>query len=140
MGSTVLGNDTTLDWNFLLDGMDRVAYGNLCFTGRILYCFNVSTGEPQWTYGNGGPGNSTYSGFITPYGRYPEFFAGIADGKIYIVMDEHSPNSPMYKGGSSEPLTPPTERNFGLYLDGAAMMNGVNSAIADGYTATPQYL
>ena len=51
------------------------AYGNLyssSFSG-ILYCYNDLTGTLEWTYGNGGAGNSTYAGLNTSYGDYPTF-------------------------------------------------------------------
>jgi hypothetical protein len=76
------------------------AYGNLYTSGYggILYAFDGATGDLVWTYGNGGPGNSTYSGYDTPWGNYPIFPSAIADGKIYLFTSEHSPNTPPYKG------------------------------------------
>ena len=65
--------------------LERIAYGKLYVSGYagILYCYDVKTGDLLWTYGNGGEGNSTSSGFVTPYGRYPIFISTIADGKVY---------------------------------------------------------
>ncbi len=58
--------------------------------GGILYCFDTKTGEAMFTYGNGGTGNSTSSGFNGPWGNYPLFIFGIADGKVYMITGEHS--------------------------------------------------
>ncbi len=76
------------------------AYGKLYVAGYggILYAFDAKTGNLLWTYGNGGAGNSTYSGYETPWGYYPIFVSTIADGKIYLFTGEHSPNVPPYKG------------------------------------------
>jgi hypothetical protein len=76
------------------------AYGNLYFSGYggILYCVDTLTGTIEWMYGNGGEGNSTFSGSETPWGNYPLFISTIAGGKVYIASGEHSPNDPLYKG------------------------------------------
>ncbi|MFB3890089.1 MAG: PQQ-binding-like beta-propeller repeat protein [Candidatus Bathyarchaeia archaeon] len=76
------------------------AYGNLYFSGYggVLYCVSMKDGTRLWSYGNGGVGNSTFSGHETPWGNYPIFIGSIADGKIYVYSSEHSPNVPLYKG------------------------------------------
>jgi outer membrane protein assembly factor BamB len=98
-GPTSFTNDFSNNWLFFMSS-DTVAYGNLYSAGYsgIVYCYDDLTGALEWTYGNGGEGNSTNAGYITPYGMYPQQFVAIADGMIYIVTNEHSPNSPMYKG------------------------------------------
>ncbi len=75
------------------------AYGKLYCAGfdGILYCYDDATGDLLWTYGNGGPGNSTYEGLGTAYGHMPIFVDVIADGKVYLGTTEHSPGSPWYK-------------------------------------------
>ncbi len=81
-------------------GSHHVAYGNLYVSGYggVLQCYNDSTGVLEWTYGNGGAGNSTVAALGTPWGNLPTFIASIADGKIYLFNDEHSPSLPEYKG------------------------------------------
>jgi hypothetical protein len=76
------------------------AYGKLFVAGYggILYAFDSSNGNLLWTYGNGGPGNSTSSGYDTPWGNYPIFISAISDGIVYLFTSEHSPNTPLYKG------------------------------------------
>jgi outer membrane protein assembly factor BamB len=75
------------------------AYGNMYYGGYggVLYAYDMKTGRLLWTYGNGGPGNSTSSGLITAWGSWPIFIDTIADGKVYLAVTEHSPNSPYYK-------------------------------------------
>jgi outer membrane protein assembly factor BamB len=72
------------------------AYGKFYSTtydGKI-YCYNITTGKLLWTYFTGS------SGFETPYGWWP--FGGgqmaVADGKVFVVTSEHSPNTPLYRG------------------------------------------
>jgi outer membrane protein assembly factor BamB len=72
------------------------AYGNIYtqgFGGEIL-CINTKTGELLWRF------NDTSSGVNTGWGLMPTFIGAIADGKIYAFNNEHSPNSPLYKGYS----------------------------------------
>jgi outer membrane protein assembly factor BamB len=77
-----------------------IAYGKFYQAGYggILYCYDMKTGKLEWTYGNGGEGNSTYSGIATPYGNYPIGTGAIADGKVYLFTSEHSPTSPYWRG------------------------------------------
>ena len=78
------------DFGGNLDG--QCAYGSLYSVGfaGILYCWNATTGALEWTYGNGGTGNSTFSGFNSPYGDYPTFIAAIGNGVIYTETTEHT--------------------------------------------------
>jgi hypothetical protein len=71
-----------------------VAYGNLYVDGYggELFCYDIKTGNLLWKY------NNTNSGLETPWGLYPLFTGAIADGKIYVYSNEHSPNVPQYKG------------------------------------------
>ena len=134
-GPAVAPTDTSSDWNFLALGQTLMDSGKIYWTGYsgILYCFDEHTGNLLWTYGNGGPGNSTNSGFSTPYGRFPTFISVIADGKVYIDSTEHSPNSPIYKGEQMRAInaTDGTEI-WTLFDDGNQMYGGVAS-VADGY-------
>ena len=64
----------------------RCAYGNFyfCGYGGVLYCYDDVTGNLEWTYGNGGEGNTTASGLVTAWGHYPIFPTAIADGKVFL--------------------------------------------------------
>ena len=87
------------DYNYFRQNT-YAAYGKMYFGGYggELYAYDIKTGNLLWTYGNGGPGNSTSSGLTTAWGSYPIFIDVIADGKIYLAGTEHSPDSPFYKG------------------------------------------
>jgi outer membrane protein assembly factor BamB len=97
----------------------------------IVYCYNATTGDLLWTYGNGGEGNSTSSGYQLAYGAYPTMIEAIGNGVIYTSVIEHTVNTPIYKGARTRAInaTDGTEvytlSNFG---------SSWTQAIADGYT------
>jgi hypothetical protein len=70
------------------------AYGNLYVQGYggELFAFSAKNGTLLWKY------NNTDSGLETPWGLRPIFVAAVADGKVYAFNNEHSPNTPLYKG------------------------------------------
>ena len=74
----------------------QVGYGQLYATAYdgTVHCFDLQTGENVWNCYTGS------SGYETVYGDYP-FYGGvtIADGKVYISSNEHSPDSPNWRGG-----------------------------------------
>jgi hypothetical protein len=128
-------NTGSVDWNYMIWYTPFCQYGNLYSAGfsGLLYCFDDLTGELKWTYGNGGPGNSTSSGFITPYGYYPEFVECVADGKIYLVGNEHSPNSPMYKDSQLRCINASNGAELWTIMGWGNMMSGSAGVVADGY-------
>jgi PQQ-like domain len=83
----------------------RIAPGKLYSAGMagIVYCYDMTTGNLLWTYGNGGPGNSTNSGFQVP-GPYPTFIYAIANGIVYTMDTEHTIETPIYKGSLARAL------------------------------------
>lgn len=131
-------SDLTIDWNFMALGLDRIAYGKLYVSGYagILYAYDVKTGDLLWSYGNGGEGNSTLSGFVTPYGRYPVFISTIADGKVYLSTTEHSPNSPLYKDSRYRAINATDGTELWTILDYGNQMYGGQAPVADGYLTT----
>lgn len=125
----------TVGWNFFSLDHSSIAYGKLYYYGYsgLLYCYDTKDGDLLWIYGNGGEGNSTSSGFYTPYGVYPIFASAIADGKIFFTTTEHSPNSPMWKGAKLICINATTgEEIWKIYNYGNNMYGG-NTPIADGY-------
>jgi hypothetical protein len=107
------------------------AYGNMYIAGYggLVNAINMTTGDVLWTYGNGGTGNSTYSGLENPWGHYPTFISMVGDGKIYTFTSEHSITKPIYKGSKWRCIDAFTgeelwtisgysERNMGLIADG----------------------
>jgi hypothetical protein len=107
------------------------AYGHLYAAGYagILYCYNLKTGNIIFTYGNGGSGNSTNSGFATAYGDYPILISAIAGGKVYLSTSEHSPNAPYYEGALERCVDANTGPEIWT-LDGAT--HSSQAAVADG--------
>ena len=91
------------------------AYGNLYHAGYggILHCWDIKTGVLKWTYGNGGPGNSTFD-VQQSWGLRPLMIQVIADGIIYASGDEHSPNTPLYKDDLVRALTLQQDKKSGL--------------------------
>ena len=113
-----------------------IAYGNLYAAGYdgILYCYDDTTGNLLWTYGNGGAGNTTTSGSDTVYGHYPIFVDVIADGKVYVGTTEHSPDQPLYKGGMYACVNATTGAEIWTFTGmGSGMYVGQNDLVADGY-------
>ena len=114
------------------------AYGNLYVGGYggVVYCYSMKTGELLWTYGSGGQGNSTNTGADTPWGNYPTHIAGFANGIVYTMSGEHSPNTPLYMGYRARALNATTGAEIYTLLDWSASGLGTSNApiaIADGY-------
>jgi len=128
------------DWDYYEPDTTVVSvYGRLYYScyGGILYCYDVKNGTLLWTYGNGGPGNSTDSGKTVAYGRYPIMPEIVADGKIYLTTTEHSPNTPLFKGSLLRCLDAYTGEELWTISDFGGTYGGFGpqSAIADGYLA-----
>lgn len=124
-------------WNYYAGGGGSItssttAYGMLysCGYGGILYGYNMTTGKTEFTYGNGGAGNSTNSGFATVYGNYPLGIGAVADGKIYLYTAEHSEDSPYYPGALLRCVDAYTGKELWT-VPFAGVSNSM--AIADGY-------
>jgi outer membrane protein assembly factor BamB len=108
-----------------------VAYGKLYsggYGGELL-CYSTKDGTLLWKY------NNTYSGFETPWGYYPVFPGIIADGKIYIYTNEHSPNDPLYKGARVRCLNATTGEELWTLLGWAGVGRFADWGwpVADGY-------
>ncbi|NLF89155.1 PQQ-binding-like beta-propeller repeat protein, partial [Candidatus Bathyarchaeota archaeon] len=115
----------------------QMAYGKLysgpAYSG-LLYCYDLTNGNLLWTYGNGGEGNSTHSGFAAP-GNYPTVVTAIGNDIVYLATSEHQVETPIYKGAllravnatTGEEIWTLSNDNNGAYL---------SWAMADGYAAT----
>jgi outer membrane protein assembly factor BamB len=113
-----------------------IAYGHIYSGayGGVLYCYDMATGDVLWTYGNGGPGNSTDSGFACYYGHYPIFVNAIGNGIVYTVTTEHTYETPIYKGSLTRAINA-TDGTEIYTLSAATGEFGAESfAIADGFT------
>jgi hypothetical protein len=113
----------------------QIAYGKLyssAYAG-ILYCYDDKTGDLLWTYGNGGTGNSTNSGYAWPYGRIPTFINAIGNDVVYLVTTEHTWTTPIYKDGLARAINA-TDGTEIWTISGVTMEFGQMSyAIADGF-------
>ena len=110
------------------------AYGNLysiSFAG-ILYCYNDLTGKIEYTYGNGGPGNTTNAGFNTPYGDYPTEIQAISNGVVYLVSDEHTITDPIYKGALARAVNATTGQEIWTISAYTGEFGTTAYALADG--------
>jgi hypothetical protein len=111
------------------------AYGNMYVSAYagIVYCYGTKTGDLLWTYGTGGSGNSTNSGLNTPFGNYPTFVNAIGSGMVYIVTTEHTPETPLFKGGFSRAINATTGKEIWTISDYTGEFETFSYAAADGY-------
>jgi len=138
-----VGNPRALQWYSSRSGgsnqMQQAAYGNLYVGGfgGLLYCYDIMTGQLKWTYGNGGPGNSTTSGLENVWGNYITFLGMIADGKIYTFTEEHSVNTPIYKGARLRCIDAITGEEIWTVMGFASSTSFYSrfGPVADGYLA-----
>jgi hypothetical protein len=111
------------------------AYGNLyssAYAG-ILYCYDTSTGDLLFTYGNGGvPGNDTNSGFEVP-GPFPTFINAIGNGVVYLVTSEHTIETPLYKGAMTRAVNATTGEEIWTLNSYVGEFFASSFAMADGY-------
>ena len=72
-----------------------IAYGRLFSTGYggILYAYNITNGDLLWEY----KANDLYNEVLWS-NEWPIFVAFIADGKVYLQSNEHSPTNPLARG------------------------------------------
>jgi hypothetical protein len=110
-----------------------LGYGHLYVAGYggVLRAYDLKTGHVDFTFGNdpNDPKNST----ITPetaYGDYPTQVAAIADGKVYLVEEEHSLGAPAYHGAKTRCVNATTGK---LLWDMYGLSSWQESAVADGY-------
>jgi len=85
----------TTDWAYFTRAYD-IAYGKVYCAGYDghVRAFDAKTGELVWDFYFGNAGTET------PYGSWPVYNGfTIADGKIYVANDEHSPDSVLWRGG-----------------------------------------
>jgi hypothetical protein len=110
-----------------------VGYGHLYVAGYggVLRAYNLKNGNVDFTYGNdaSNPKNSTAT-VETPYGAYPTQVAAIADGKVYLVEEEHSLNAPAYHGAKTRAVNATTGE---LLWEMYGMSSWQEQAVADGY-------
>ncbi len=140
-GNYVWGPTTTLptpedSWNYLGLDNDYVYQGNLYYDSGyngVMYAYNDSTGALQYTWGNGGEGNTTYAGLYTAFGIYPVWVSTMAGGILYLQGDVHSPNSPLWKGQQMYAIDAATGKQLWSIFNYAQNMYGGIAPAASGY-------
>ncbi len=116
---------------------DQIAYGKIyssAYSG-ILYTYDLKTGNLLWTYGNGGPGNSTNSNFEVP-GPYPTFVNAIGNDVVYLVTSEHTIQLPIYRGALMRAVNATTGKEIFTLSNINNEFATSSFAIADGFAAT----
>ncbi len=113
---------------------ETVAYGKIYSSayGGILYCYDTANGNLLWTYGNGGEGNSTNSGFEAP-GNYPTFVNAIGNDVVYLVTTEHTVETPIFKGGLARAVNATTGEEIWTLPGYTGEFGTMSYAIADGF-------
>jgi outer membrane protein assembly factor BamB len=95
-GKQIWGPTPSQDpWDMFLHMMTGIAYGKLYSAGYggIVYAYDAKNGTLLWTFEADDPTWEAKHG-----GNYPLYFAGAADGKVYVSMGEHSPDDPKERG------------------------------------------
>ncbi len=103
------------------------AYGNIYWEGYMaLYAIDWETGKINWKY------YDPSIPFETPYSGYTSLRSNalVADGKIYLCNDEHSPTNPLTRGWRIHCVN--ATSGEGIWKISGSMRP---SAIADGYLA-----
>jgi hypothetical protein len=93
----------------------------------------MANGNLLWTYGNGGPGNSTTGGFNIHYGRYPTFIAAVGNEKVYTITTEHTVSTPIYKGATTRCIDAETGAEYWTLEAYTGSFSQIGYAIADGF-------
>jgi hypothetical protein len=113
----------------------QLAYGNLYTAafGGVLYCYNLTTGNMTFSYGNGHvPGNDT-STTLTAYGDYPMFLNAVGNGVIYTLTSEHTIGDPIYKGALARAINATTGQEIWTLSNYDGEFSSFSYAMADGY-------
>jgi hypothetical protein len=112
----------------------QTAYGKLYSAryGGLVYCWDTKDGKLLWTYGNGGVGNNTNPGLQSAWNYWPTWIFAIADGKLYTLNGEHSPNTPLYKGAKTRCIDANTGQEIWTMTGSGGYPGRTGAALADG--------
>ena len=112
------------------------AYGNIYYDGfgGVMSCYDQQTGNLLWTYGNGGAGNSTQSGFEVP-GPYPMSIYAIGNGIVYTTTTEHTVEMPIYRNAQQQAINATTGQLIWILNDVTSEAGGPGAALDTGYIA-----
>jgi len=123
--------DTTFATQLFMIADGRLYHSGM---GGTVYSYDTKDGSLLWTNGNdpSNPKNSTYSGFQTAYGHYPQFITLIADGKVYVETGDHSPDSPLWKDAKLRALNATTGEELWSIMSYGGFPGRTFAAVADG--------
>ncbi|MFB3887919.1 MAG: PQQ-binding-like beta-propeller repeat protein [Candidatus Bathyarchaeia archaeon] len=96
-GQQIWGPTQSQDaWDYTVGTRGNIAYGKLFTYGYsgIVYCYDVTTGNRLWAW----EAKDDYFGDAKWSGRYVLDVAIIADGRVYVIAGEHSPDDPKERG------------------------------------------
>jgi hypothetical protein len=112
------------------------AYGRIYYDGfgGVMSCYDQQTGTLLWTYGNGGTGNSTQSGFEVP-GPYPMSIYAIGNGIVYTTTTEHTTQMPLYRGATQQAINATTGELIWSLNEVTSEAGGPAVALDTGYIA-----
>ena len=112
------------------------AYGRLYYDGfgGVMSCYDLQTGNLLWTYGNGGSGNNTSSGFEVP-GPYPTTIYAIGNGIVYTTTTEHTLEMPIYRDAPQQAINATTGQLIWTLNDVTSEAGGPGAALDTGYIA-----
>jgi hypothetical protein len=130
-----------------------VAYGRLYADGYggEIHCFDLKDGRLLWEYSTAEIKDLQPEDLEcetnSVWGYFPIFIAGIADDKIYVYNNEHSPNNPYYKGervrclnAKYDPDNPKDQLEIWTLMGMAGQpVFGSTSIIADGFLVYYNY-
>ena len=113
----------------------QAAYGKLYSSalGGILYCYDGTTGNLLWTYGNGGEGNTTADPSV-PYGRWPIYVSAVCNGMVYCITTEHTMETPFWKGAMATCVDAETGKLVWQLPAYTGSFSVIGYACADGFS------
>ena len=112
------------------------AYGKIYYDGfgGVMSCYDQQTGALLWTYGNGGAGNTTQSGFEVP-GPYPMSIYAVGNGIVYTTTTEHTVQIPIYRGAQQQAINATTGELIWSLNEVTSEAGGPGAALETGYIA-----
>ena len=114
----------------MYEHVDRIAYGKLISAGYggEANCYDLQTGEELWSYTADDPYNEALYG-----GAYPLVVGPIADGKVILLVREHSPIDPKPRGAQMYCIDIETGEELWTITHWSNVQHGPFALIADGY-------
>jgi hypothetical protein len=112
------------------------AYGKLYSSGYggIVYCYDLTTGDVLWTYGNSdNAGNTTKSGLNLAKPNYPTVVVAIGNDVVYTVTSEHTVTTPLYKGALARAINATSGAEVWTLNSYTGSFGASAYAMADGY-------